>query len=197
MTTNSLPMILQLDKTGSPIKWIDCEKAAYYYCKSQVLWEQGTNTITVHGGINVATNSQSKFVMNAIIAVDGRVTQKTKQPSISNRLLFKRDGMRCAYCNNVYTHSHLTRDHIHPRVKGGKNTWTNIVTACRPCNSYKGHTLLSVLKWPLNYEPYEPSRAEILFLKNSNMLNDQCELLLSLIPSSSRVHQLYNNPKDI
>src|SRR5690606_16624796 len=52
--------------------------------------------------------------------------------------IFLRDHYTCQYCGNKPPHSHLTMDHVHPVVKGGKKTWDNIVTACRVCNVKKG-----------------------------------------------------------
>lgn len=185
------PQILLLDKSGSPCKWIDIEKAAYYYTKDNVIWEAGTSSFTLRGGINSNTNEQSSLTINSIIAVTGQVKSNRKYPPISNRILFKRDGMKCAYCGFQYPYNFLTRDHIHPKVKGGTNTWNNIITACKHCNSHKGSTLLSVLKWELLYPPYTPSIAESLFLRNPNMSQDQYEYLLSCIGNDSRAPILY------
>jgi 5-methylcytosine-specific restriction endonuclease McrA len=35
----------------------------------------------------------------------------------------------------------MTRDHVHPRSKGGSNTIENQVTLCSPCNEKKGNLL--------------------------------------------------------
>lgn len=43
--------------------------------------------------------------------------------------------MRCVYCGNIL--KNLTQDHLVPLSKGGDHTMTNIVPACRPCNSKK------------------------------------------------------------
>ena len=48
--------------------------------------------------------------------------------------VFKRDGNACVYCG---TTEHLTLDHATPLAKGGGNGLSNLVTACRPCNSEK------------------------------------------------------------
>ena len=53
--------------------------------------------------------------------------------------VFTRDGFRCQYCNNKKPFSQLTYDHVVPRSRGGRTEWTNIVTACRPCNHRKGN----------------------------------------------------------
>ncbi len=43
---------------------------------------------------------------------------------------------RCIYCHKR-AKGHLTQDHITPLSKGGSHTLTNIVPACRSCNSKK------------------------------------------------------------
>ena len=44
-------------------------------------------------------------------------------------------GYRCVYCHRQF--KQLTQDHITPLSKGGDHTLTNIVPACRSCNSRK------------------------------------------------------------
>ena len=51
--------------------------------------------------------------------------------------IYLRDDWTCVYC---YTYragdfQHLTVDHVKPRSKGGSNHHSNLVTACRSCNS--------------------------------------------------------------
>jgi 5-methylcytosine-specific restriction endonuclease McrA len=55
-------------------------------------------------------------------------------PAWSRSGVLIRDGHRCAYCAGQAT----TVDHILPRSRGGKNTWTNTVAACDGCNQRKG-----------------------------------------------------------
>lgn len=52
--------------------------------------------------------------------------------------LFRRDGMRCVYCGDVFPTEQLTLDHVEPRMRGGDNSDGNLVTACRGCNTRKG-----------------------------------------------------------
>mgnify|MGYP002141688288 CR=1 FL=1 len=52
--------------------------------------------------------------------------------------IFLRDQGRCQYCGNEFPKTHLTLDHVIPIVQGGKKSWENIVTACKPCNQAKG-----------------------------------------------------------
>ncbi|NKX40839.1 HNH endonuclease [Rhodobacteraceae bacterium R_SAG2] len=59
------------------------------------------------------------------------------------RKVFSRDGGRCQYCG--CSHS-ITFDHVIPRSKGGASIESNIVCACRSCNSSKGAKELDEFK---------------------------------------------------
>lgn len=53
--------------------------------------------------------------------------------------VFARDEFRCVYCGLVYEADELTIDHVQPRVRGGDGSLGNVVTACKACNTRKGH----------------------------------------------------------
>lgn len=62
---------------------------------------------------------------------------------VTNTFLFARDGYRCQYCGRhrygLRGRDFLTRDHVLPLSRGGANTWSNVVTACSPCNNRKAN----------------------------------------------------------
>jgi 5-methylcytosine-specific restriction endonuclease McrA len=51
----------------------------------------------------------------------------------------------------------LTVDHIHPKSRGGENTWLNLVTCCGSCNRKKGDKTPDEANMKLRFKPYEPS----------------------------------------
>ena len=57
----------------------------------------------------------------------------------SKRLaIYLRDGFTCVYCLRDLHRAdpfEVTLDHLQPRSKGGTHETTNLVTACRSCNS--------------------------------------------------------------
>jgi 5-methylcytosine-specific restriction endonuclease McrA len=55
----------------------------------------------------------------------------------SKRLaIYLRDGCACAWCGaTVEDGAMLTLDHLKPHTNGGSNHESNLVTACRRCNS--------------------------------------------------------------
>jgi hypothetical protein len=50
----------------------------------------------------------------------------------------------------------LTRDHLIPLSRGGLNVWTNVVTACSPCNTRKSNHLPSEIGMHPLTVPVEP-----------------------------------------
>ena len=71
--------------------------------------------------------------------------------------LFLRDDFKCQYCGRKHPSEGLTFDHVIPRARGGLTNWENIVAACVPCNSRKGH---SMDMKPIN-PPMRPSSREL------------------------------------
>jgi hypothetical protein len=103
-----------------------------------------------------------------------------------NDLLFKRDRYTCAYCGGIFPRQLLSRDHIVPKVLGGKDHWMNCVTACRECNQKKGAKLVHEFR-PLIYVPYVPCRFEHFILSGRNVLADQHDYLAAKLPRHSRL----------
>ena len=55
--------------------------------------------------------------------------------------IYVRDSFRCLYCGTDLRQAapaDVTLDHLLPRSAGGSNEATNLVTACRSCNSSRG-----------------------------------------------------------
>ncbi len=183
------PLILQLDMAGNPCRWITYEEAAYYYAKDLIAWTVGGEGYTIRGGKNRVTLSQSKMDLNSIIAVRGQMGDKHiyRTPTLTNRALFRRDQNICAYCGNEFGHDKLTRDHIMPSSRGGKDIWNNVVTSCGGCNKVKDNKTPTEANMELLYIPYTPSRHEHLILMNRNILVDQMEFLMAHVGKDSRL----------
>lgn len=69
-----------------------------------------------------------------------------------------RDSFTCQYCEEVLHRSTCTMDHVLPVSKGGRTTWTNVVTACGPCNVAKGDKLYPK---PIR-EPFKPTYYDLV-----------------------------------
>lgn len=189
---DKLPNILKLNKSGEAIGWIDYEKCAYYYAKDRVLWSLGQFEVILRGGKSALTGETSILTMDSIVAIDSdRSPTKSRtyrSPPLENKLIFRRDRNLCAYCGHRYSNNHLTRDHVTPKSRGGKNTWDNVVTACKGCNQWKADKLLKDVDLKLIYVPYTPTYNEHLILRNRNILADQMDFLMKGVSKNSRLH---------
>ncbi|CAI8045150.1 hypothetical protein GBAR_LOCUS24990 [Geodia barretti] len=58
--------------------------------------------------------------------------------ALTRRNVYARDGNVCQYCGKRLAARQLTIDHVIPRSLGGTESWSNLVTACMPCNTRKG-----------------------------------------------------------
>lgn len=183
--------ILALDQQGQPHRWITQELAITYHAKNLVAYQLGDEAHTkFRGGENRLTGQQSVIVTAPIIAVKGETCRKHRVPTLSNRELFARDRWTCAYCGQVFSELKLTRDHVVPMSRGGKDVWTNVVTACERDNHRKDDHLLEEVGMELLYVPYTPNRAEHLILKGRRILPVQAEYLAQFIPEASRAHEI-------
>jgi len=81
------------------------------------------------------------------------------------------------YCGQTFTPKQLTRDHIIPRSRGGKDVWTNVATACQRCNHAKGAKTPEEANMPLLAVPFRPNVYERFYLMNRRILADQMAFL--------------------
>ena len=93
----------------------------------------------------------------AVIMMREYVKHKS-EVRFSKSNLFLRDSYTCCYCGEKQTKKDLTMDHVLPLSKGGETSWTNIVTACGPCNFSKSDRIDIR---PI-YKPYRPGYWELV-----------------------------------
>lgn len=187
-----VPLILRLNNAGQPIKWIPWQQAICLYARDMIAWTAGENMLSFRGGTNRATGKRSLVEINSIVAIKRSANKKRAQricPPLVNRELFRRDAYLCMYCGGHFHTSNLTRDHIHPISKGGKDHWSNVVTACKHCNTKKGNRRPEEARMPLLAVPYSPNWAEYLALSNRRILADQMGFLKSQFSHNATVNK--------
>jgi len=185
------PQILKLDVAGSPADWIEINEAVHYYATGMVAWAIGTEGFVFRGGVQQSTGLQSVIRASSIVAIKGKnilVREFDRPPAVRRDMVLARDRYVCAYCAQKFRESQLTLEHIIPQSKGGKDTWMNLVAACKACNLRKGARTPEKARMPLHYVPYEPNLHEGFILSNRKILADQMEFLLTGVPKSSRMH---------
>lgn len=185
--------VLRTDVAGMPLEWIDYREAVRLYHADQVAYDCGTRLYTVFGGSSSLTGLRSRIDINSIIATHGTAKSLSRDrdryvPPLNNPTLFRRDGNLCLYCAMRFPARNLTRDHITPISQGGRDSWNNVVTACRRCNNYKGGRTPEQAALELIAVPFTPTYAEYIYLKGRRVLADQMQYLLAHIPRTSPLH---------
>jgi 5-methylcytosine-specific restriction endonuclease McrA len=179
--------ILRTDVSGMPIEWVTYQNAVRLHFNDQIAYTCGSNIMTIHGGINAASNIRSKVTVNSIIATYGSNKKNVDEcsPPLNNRTLFKRDNHLCLYCGNKFKTEDLSRDHVTPLFQGGKDLWVNVVSACKRCNNAKAGRTPEQANMKLLAIPFIPTHAEYIFLQGKVILFDQMEFLKQHFPRSS------------
>ena len=94
--------------------------------------------------------------MPAVIRIYNYINLPRNSIVLTRKNILKRDSLSCQYCGTKS--SPLTVDHITPKVKGGKDSWENLTTACVSCNNKKGNRTLREANLKLLSKPRVPSR---------------------------------------
>ena len=182
------PRLLRLDAHGRILNWMTWQDAACLYARGAVAWTLGEPCLQVRGGVNRWTGRQSVLDIAPIIAAKGHANARVPEPTpaLTNTALFARDQWICLYCGGDGRRLPLTRDHVIPSSKGGKDVWENVVAACIHCNSKKGGRTPQQAGMPLLAVPFRPSWVEHLILSNRHILADQMAFLTAHLPKRAR-----------
>jgi 5-methylcytosine-specific restriction endonuclease McrA len=63
----------------------------------------------------------------------------------------------------------LTRDHVVPLSRGGRDEWRNVVTACEPCNNSKADRTPEEAGLRLLAEPRTPTAWELVLARHGDL----------------------------
>ena len=139
---------LLLSAGYEPVKVIPWKKAItlVFLGKVEVLEEYDTE---VH-------SPSVTFRLPSVIKLNRYIKPMPRRVKFSRQNLFSRDNFTCQYCHQSFPPSQLTYDHVVPRSKGGRTSWTNVVTSCQRCNLRKGNKPLHALNLKLLNQPVEP-----------------------------------------
>jgi len=111
-----------------------------------VSWERGLKlvlaekviAIEFYGGLGVKSAGGEVFEVPKTVVLKKYVRLPDKLYRPTRRNIFLRDNYTCGYCLKQLNSEELSVDHILPKSRGGKESWANLVTACKECNGAKG-----------------------------------------------------------
>jgi len=71
---------------------------------------------------------RERYPVPSVIRICSYIRIPYKDVELSRQNVFKRDSYSCQYCGIT---KNLTLDHVLPRSRKGRYSWTNLVTACK------------------------------------------------------------------
>lgn len=83
-----------------------------------------------------------------------KMPMKTLRPT--KHAIRDRDKNRCVYTGQLLTNKTASIDHVLPKSKGGRDTWTNLVLCHKDVNTKKGNKLNDEAGLKLLTKPFEP-----------------------------------------
>jgi 5-methylcytosine-specific restriction endonuclease McrA len=154
---------LKLDSAFRPLEVIDAIEALVMCIVGKALavetYEQKLSSPSV------------TFSLPAVIVLKTVVKFRLTTVTCNRINIIWRDKNQCQYCANHFLTDQLTMDHVLPKSRGGKNTWENLVAACKRCNQKKGsRTKKESGMYPLK-KPFRP-KASILRTIGKNQVSD-------------------------
>src|SRR5260221_4779331 len=182
--------ILRADIPGMPLEWVDYREAARLYHTEQVAYTCGTLLYRLYGGTCARTGLRTIVDVNSIIATlgvtgnPGNLRGAAYTPPLNNQTLFRRDAYLCLYCGARFTYSLLSRDHVTPFSRGGRDTWKNVVSACRRCNNAKASRTPEQAGMQLLAGAVTPTPTEDKFFKGPPVLAHHIGYFIAPLPPS-------------
>jgi 5-methylcytosine-specific restriction endonuclease McrA len=108
---------------------------------------------------------RAEFPIPSVIVLTRYINVPRRHANWSRKAVLIRDNFTCIYCGvqpgavvrgQVLSRQDFTIDHILPRSRGGKDTWTNTACACYACNHRKGGRTDNEAGMRLHWEPKIP-----------------------------------------
>ncbi len=119
---------------------------------------------------------RTRFEVPSVIALKSYVNAPRRQSHWSRKGVLVRDDYTCVYCGvqlgalvkgKRLAKRDFTIDHIIPRCRGGRDTWSNTACACPKCNHRKGNRLHNEAGMRLLWEPKTPRTSYLVIALGS------------------------------
>jgi len=135
----------------------------------------GKATVVEQSGRSLKTVSAS-FPVPSVIALRTYINVPRRKAQWSRKGILARDNYTCIYCGvrpgdtlrgQVVGKIDFTVDHLLPRSRGGRDTWSNTACACYVCNHRKGDRLPEEAGMKLRWEPKIPRTSYLVIAVGS------------------------------
>lgn len=114
---------------------------------------------------------RDRFPVPLVVALRRYINVPRRHAHWSRKGVLMRDNYTCIYCGvkpgdivrgRMLVKSDFTVDHIFPKSRGGKATWTNTACSCYWCNHRKGNRTENEAGMKLRWEPKIPRTSYIV-----------------------------------
>ena len=153
--------VLILDVSFRPIRIVNWTRAMLMVLLNKA------EALSYYQDVNIRSQYQAIPLPN-VIKIRKYVKGHTLFPKFNRVNIFIRDEYTCQYCGSKEKPQNLTLDHVVPKARGGKKSWTNIVTCCIPCNQRKADMSLEETNMRLIREPFKLKKLTHLALKTND-----------------------------
>jgi 5-methylcytosine-specific restriction endonuclease McrA len=145
--------VLVLNASYEPLSICDARNAVLLlFCGKAMI-------VASHPEHRIRTVTES-YPLPIIVRLTVYVRVEFRNAVLSRKNLFRRDEFRCQYCGRKDVP--LTIDHVIPRSRGGGESWENLITACKSCNSLKGNRTPAEAGMTMLQKPVMPSHITLM-----------------------------------
>lgn len=110
---------------------------------------------------HVVRSQRVEMYVPSVVALKSYI-KVSHSPRFTRFNVYARDRFKCQYCYIRPPTKELTFDHVVPLSRGGATSWTNIVTACKKCNTKKSNKLCKEIgMYPIN-SPVVPTQRSLM-----------------------------------
>jgi 5-methylcytosine-specific restriction endonuclease McrA len=157
--------ILVLNKQWQPVGLANIERAFGLLCSGaakaldkqyQVFDFASWSDLSAEYGDDVVRTPARTIKVPRVIVLQVYDRLPRMRIRFSRNAIYARDGFTCQYCGCAFPRSSLNLDHVIPKSRGGRTSWTNIVASCWPCNTKKGSRTPGEAGMALLREPKRP-----------------------------------------
>ena len=135
-------------------------------------WEEWLDSENPPSGEDTIKSTTLGIIAPSIVLLTNYGDIFHSSVKFSPRAMYRRDDYTCQYCKRQYSKKKLSIDHIVPKSKNGKTSWTNCVAACVKCNNKKADKSLKDLGVSLLKQPVKPRWNPIIHLDIKSRLKE-------------------------
>jgi 5-methylcytosine-specific restriction endonuclease McrA len=147
VTLPLMPRALVLNATYEPLSVVPIRRALVLVLHERADVVESNGHIFHSEHLTLSAPSVIKLRRFVRVRFDRRVP-------LNRRSIFLRDDFTCQYCERPAENV----DHVVPRSQGGEHEWSNVVAACRRCNTKKGGRTPEQAGLTLRRPPQVPPR---------------------------------------